>query len=65
MIAANFTKGFAAKAIEYSLKRMSVLEEFISNIHLSKLTQWDRHFQDRIEGICLKNINLNIYYIIN
>lgn len=51
MTAAYFTKAFAARAIEYSLRRMSLVEEFVNNIQLAKITLWDQHFQSRIKGI--------------
>ena len=44
-------KSFAARAIEYSLRRMALVEEFINNIQLAKITLWDKHFQGRIKGI--------------
>lgn len=50
MIAAYFTKAFAARAIEYSLRRMSLVEEFVNNIQMAKITLWDQHFQSRIKG---------------
>lgn len=50
MITAHLFSGFANRAIDFSLRRMAFLEEFLSNIHIAKITQWDRHFQDRIEG---------------
>ena len=51
MVAAYFMKSFAARAIEYSLRRMALVEEFINNIQLAKITLWDKHFQGRIKGI--------------
>ncbi|XP_058795165.1 ATP-binding cassette sub-family C member 12-like isoform X2 [Phymastichus coffea] len=51
IIAAYFNKAFAARAIEYSVRRMSLVEEFINNIQLAKITQWDRYFQDKIRDI--------------
>ncbi|OXU29329.1 hypothetical protein TSAR_006531 [Trichomalopsis sarcophagae] len=51
MIAAYFTKAFAARAIEYSLRRMSLVEEFVNNIQMAKITLWDQHFQSRIKDI--------------
>ena len=50
MIAAYFTKAFAERAIEFSLRRMSLVEEFVSNIALAKITLWDQHFQEKIKG---------------
>ncbi|XP_014203938.1 multidrug resistance-associated protein 5-like [Copidosoma floridanum] len=51
VIVAYCTKAFAARAIEYSLRRMSLVEELISNIQLAKIALWDRHFQDKIKNI--------------
>ncbi|XP_034940378.1 multidrug resistance-associated protein 9-like isoform X2 [Chelonus insularis] len=48
---AYLTNKFATSAMHYSLKRLSLLEEFIGKIHLAKITQRDRCFISRIHSI--------------
>ncbi|KAL7290173.1 hypothetical protein TKK_0015884 [Trichogramma kaykai] len=56
VVSAYFTKSYAGRAIEYSLKRISLVEEFVSNIQLAKITLWDRHFHDKIKDVRKKEL---------
>ncbi|XP_015584706.1 multidrug resistance-associated protein 9 isoform X2 [Cephus cinctus] len=49
ILTAYLTKVFATKAIEYSLKRLCLMEEFLGKIYLAKITLWDEYFKSKIE----------------
>ncbi|XP_048504960.1 ATP-binding cassette sub-family C member 12-like isoform X2 [Athalia rosae] len=49
ILTAYLTSIFATKAMDYSLARMSLVEEFVRNVYLAKLTLWDSCFKNRIE----------------
>lgn len=36
--------------MEYSLERMSLMQELIGNVFLAKVTLWDGHFIKKIQG---------------
>lgn len=50
ILTAYLTSVFATKTMDYSLTRMSLVEEFVSNIYLSKVTLWDSCFTAKIDG---------------
>ncbi|XP_057332166.1 ATP-binding cassette sub-family C member 11-like isoform X1 [Microplitis mediator] len=53
---AYLTNLFATRAMNYSLRRLSLLEEFINKIYFAKITQWDRCFVSRIQGVRKKEL---------
>ncbi|KAJ8667142.1 hypothetical protein QAD02_008804 [Eretmocerus hayati] len=57
VITACFAKSFIARAISYSMSRMSLVEEFVNNMQLAKITLWDRHFQEKIKNVRLKEVS--------
>ncbi|XP_046423906.1 ATP-binding cassette sub-family C member 12-like isoform X1 [Neodiprion fabricii] len=56
ILTAYLTSVFATKTSDYSLTRMSLVEEFVSNIHLAKMTLWDNCFRNKIEDVRKKEL---------
>lgn len=56
IIGAYLTNSFATRTMDYSLKRMYLLEEFIKKIYLAKVAQWDRRFVESIYSMRKKEL---------
>ncbi|KAK0082416.1 hypothetical protein PV325_010425 [Microctonus aethiopoides] len=56
IIGAYLTNSFATSTMDYSLKRMYLLEEFIKKIYLAKVAQWDRRFVELIHSMRKKEL---------
>lgn len=44
IVSAYCVNSAATRAMDYSVKRLALLEELINNIFISKVTQWDKRF---------------------
>ncbi|XP_043289831.1 ATP-binding cassette sub-family C member 12-like isoform X2 [Venturia canescens] len=53
---AYLTKIFGTKAMNYSLQRMSLMQEFIDNVFLAKVTTWDNYFFKKVREVRKKEI---------